>query len=439
MTSAPSTSCVRCQKPLAVESATGLCTTCFLALETLESTPIPADPNLTATLRVDRGMETRTGGFEVDGQTGTWDEEARLRKAPDGYQILRFLGRGGMGDVYLAREIAPDRILAMKFLRAVTDPNSARRFEEEIRALARIEHPNIVRVISVELYRPDPFFTMEYAAGGTLSEKVKAAEGGALPPEEATGIAIVLARAAQAAHDVAIIHRDLKPGNILFTADGIPKIGDFGLAKRLDEDTERDPATMASSAVGTPPFMPPEGVSRVKHGDFTVMSDVYGLGATLYFMVTGRPPFTGDAHDVMRQVEREAPPRPRSLRPELPLGLEAVVLKCLEKKPADRYATAEEMATDLERKKPKAPRMTWWRRLKMWLGRNRMALAAAGAVISIGAVVAMLREPEPNPVPPIGVSFPRYRLLSNRCGSISSSFSMLLSFLRNLRWPSMFV
>jgi hypothetical protein len=327
-----------------------------------------------------------------------------MRPAPAGYDLYRYLGGGGMGDVYLAREHAAERTVAMKFLRAAASPTSVERFLTEVRALARIDHPNIVRFYAVDFERADPHFTMEYAAGGTLAEQVKTE--GPLPVREAATIAAKLARAIHAAHESKILHRDLKPSNIVITADGTPKLSDFGLAKRTDIDEE---LTRTTQSIGTPSFMPPEQVSR-SHGEFGPASDVYGLGATLFHLLTGRPPFDDPAQDVvLRMVRFDPPPRLRSLRAEVPLELEAIVLKCLEKKADDRYASGAELAADLERflagEKPEAPPMTPARRAKLWVKRNRAALALAllSAVV-VASAFLFGRGSTPVPPPPVDLA-----------------------------------
>ena len=396
-TLATPTSCLRCQKPLAVESVSGLCVTCSQALETEQRTATPHDPasaSATAPQHDDHGTATRTGHFDVAADTHLWDGKARHRATPAGYELKSYLGGGGMGDVYLAHEFAADRTVAMKFLRAAADPRSADRFVKEIRALAKVDHPNIIRVITPELDRADPFFTMEFAAGGSLADRVKAQ--GSMRPDDAARMFVHLARAVQAAHNEAIIHRDIKPGNIVLAEDGTPKLSDFGLAKRMDEEVETK--THASVAVGTPPYMPPEAVSR-RHGDFCNESDVYGLGATLYYTLTGRAPYSGEQHEVMRKVETEPPARPRSIRADLPIALEGIVLKCLEKKPADRYASAEALAADLEvylegKRLPGAPAMTRRRRVKLWMARNSVWVGIAVAAALGFSVMYVLNQPK---------------------------------------------
>jgi serine/threonine protein kinase len=309
--------------------------------------------------------------------------------APLGYELIRELDTGGMGVVYLAREHATERTVAMKFLRGAASGSAVERFLIELRALAVLDHPNIVRVLGHDFYRADPFFTMEYQPGGDLGDWVK--KRGPMPPAEAVRLIRAVAEAVRAAHAKGILHRDLKPSNILLDADGVPKVSDFGLAKRTDADNG---ITVSSGVIGTPSYMPPEQVSR-KWGEVSVASDVYGLGATLYHLVTGRVPFRGENNDqTMSQVERDPPRRPRAIRPEIPRALEAVVMKCLEKQPADRYPSVEALVADLDNcladeKAIHAPLLTPARRIRLWMARNRATLAvvAATMLVLVGAFV----------------------------------------------------
>jgi serine/threonine-protein kinase len=316
-----------------------------------------------------------------------------LPPAPPGYELVRRLGGGGMGDVFLAWDVAGERQVAMKFLRAPGSPIAVDRFLVEVRALAKFDHPNIVRVLAHDFYRATPFFTMEYAPGGSLSDRVF--RSGPLDPVEAARLIATAARAVQVAHEADVVHRDIKPSNILLGADGSPKVSDFGLAKRTDRD---DGLTTLSGPLGTPAYMPPEQVAG-KYGEVGRGSDVYGLGATLYHLVTGRPPFTGPDAEVLHAVVHHPPKRPRAIRSAVPLELEGIVLKCLEKNPADRYATAAELADDLDRflagVQPRAPRMTRLRRVRRWAARNRLMLVVAClTVAAFGAAVVALLPPE---------------------------------------------
>ena len=390
----PSSSCLRCNQALAIESANGLCVTCSKALETSRDissrTPAPFDETASQPELVGATLtHAAAGQLGPTLETGTdhWDGQVRFSNSPAGYDLFRYLGGGGMGDVYLAREHAAERIVAMKFLRGSPHSNSATRFLTEVRALGRLDHPNIVRVISVDLERADPHFTMEFAPGGTLSDRVKA--NGPYAPKEAARIVAQISRAIDLAHGLKIVHRDLKPSNIVFGANDVPKVTDFGLAKLTDRD---DGVSMSTGPLGTPSFMPPEQISS-KFGQVSPASDVYSLGATLYCLLTARPPFQGDSHqDIITKVQTEQAERVSSVRPEVPGELEGIVVKCLEKDPRHRYPTALALAEDLERfivgKDPLAPRQTRLRRVRRWVGRNRWALGRWLVAISLIAALS---------------------------------------------------
>jgi serine/threonine-protein kinase len=332
------------------------------------------------------------------------DRPDHLPPAPSGYDMIRKIGSGGMGDVYLARHHASEREVAMKLVRG--GAGAVDRFLVELRALSALDHPNIVRVLSEDFYRADPYFTMEYAPGGTLGDLVK--QRGPLPPAEAARMTLAVARAVAFAHGKDILHRDLKPSNVLLAEDGTPKVSDFGLAKRLDRD---DGVTVGTGGLGTPGYMPPEQISS-RNGGVGPASDVYGLGATLYHLLTGRPPFEGDtAAEAMQRVLDDPPSRPRALRAELPLELEGIVVKCLEKDPAERYPSAAALIADLERflagRKPAAPPLTPLRRVRRWVGRKRRRVAAGAGVLLAMAGLVMLtpwltqpppQKPAPDPI-----------------------------------------
>jgi hypothetical protein len=421
-------SCVRCSQPLDTESESGLCPTCRIAIDTPHSSaesPAPSAGDKTASFRLavsknepatgsPAGTATRTANApSIDlhaapsPASGTLPDPRRWSSpsadtqvdlpAPLGYELIRELDSGGMGVVYLARDHVTDRLVAMKFLRGGLGGGSAAdRFLVEVRALAALNHPNIVRVLSTDFYRPDPFFTMDYEAGGTLADVVK--KHGPLSAAEAVALMRPVVGAVAAAHAENILHRDLKPSNILLGADGTPKVSDFGLAKRTDKD---DGITINSVSLGTPGYMPPEQISRRK-GVVGPASDVYGLGATLYHLLTGQPPFRGGtAAETMNQVLTDLPQRPRALRPEVPLALEAVVMKCLEKNPADRYPSAEALANDLDRFQvgllPDAPLLTRPRRAWHWLRRNRVRVAGAALALIAVVVLGAIFWPGPEP------------------------------------------
>ncbi len=276
------------------------------------------------------------------GETAAEETPRRAAQVP-GYEILSELGRGGMGVVYLARQTRLGRLVALKM---ILDSGHARsddlqRFRTEAEAIARLQHPNIVQIFEVGERVGLPFFSMEFCPGGNLDLKLAVTP---LPPQEAAQLAEKLARAVQAAHQANVIHRDLKPANVLLAADGTPKITDFGLARKLDEAG----LTQTGAIMGTPSYMAPEQAAGLKQ--LTPAVDVYGLGAVLYECLTGRPPFRASTPlaTVMQVLEGQPAP-PRLLNPQVPRDLETICLKCLEKEPRHRYATAAELADDLGR------------------------------------------------------------------------------------------
>jgi tetratricopeptide (TPR) repeat protein/tRNA A-37 threonylcarbamoyl transferase component Bud32 len=261
-----------------------------------------------------------------------------------GYEVLEVLGRGGMNVVYKARHTALKRVVALKMILAGEHASAAERarFKSEAEAVARLQHPNIIQVHEIGEHEGKPFITLEFCSGGALDKKLN---GAPLPPAEAARLVETLARAVHAAHEHDVVHRDLKPANVLLAADGSPKITDFGLARKLDEVGR----TQTGQVMGTPSYMAPEqAAGRTKEIGRAV--DVYALGAILYECLTGRPPFRGPtALDTLHQVLTDDPAPPRRLQSKTPRDLETVCLKCLEKAPARRYATALELAEDLRR------------------------------------------------------------------------------------------
>ena len=261
-----------------------------------------------------------------------------------GYEIVRELGRGGMGVVYQARQTKLNRLVALKMILAGGHAGAAdlARFHTEAEAIARLRHPNIVQVYEVGEHEGKPYFSLEFCGGGSLEKKLN---GTPLPPKEAASLLETLARAMQAAHEQKVIHRDLKPANVLLAEDGTPKITDFGLAKKLDEAGQ----TQSGAIMGTPSYMAPEQAGG-KSGDIGRACDVYALGSILYECLTGRPPFkAATALDTILQVVSDEPVPPRRLNAIVPADLETICLKCLEKEPSRRYAGAAALADDLRR------------------------------------------------------------------------------------------
>lgn len=271
--------------------------------------------------------------------------EVRGIPAIPGYEIISELGRGGMGVIYKARQNKLKRIVALKLILAGAraSPDDLTRFRREAEAAAQLQHPNIVQVYEIGEHDDSPYLSMEFVDGGSLSDRLRT---GPQSIRWAAQTVETLARAVQLAHQRGIIHRDLKPSNILLTHDGIAKIADFGLAKRLEGDKDQ---TQSGTILGTPSYMAPEqagGQSRI----IGPCSDVYSLGAILYELLTGRPPFrTERPLDTLMQVVSREPDRPRSIKPAVPRDLETICLHALAKEPRQRYASAKELADDLER------------------------------------------------------------------------------------------
>jgi WD40 repeat protein len=317
-------------------------------------------------------------------------------QAPPGYQIERELGRGGMGVVYLARQTALKRLVALKMIRAgrEADPEERARFQKEAEAVGRLNHPHIVQVFEVGQHRGQPFMALEYCPGGSLAGKLASEP---LEPRASAQLVRTLALAIQAAHVARLLHRDLKPSNILLAADGVPKVTDFGLAKVLEASPGREAGsdlTLTGVIIGTPSFMAPEQARGDKDLGPTV--DIYSLGAILYACLTGRPPFrAATSFETVHQALTTDPVPVRQLQPEVARDLETICLKCLQKDPARRYASAQELADDLERflngEPIRARPLGVLARCVRWCRRNPVvALLATTAVLLLiaGTVVA---------------------------------------------------
>lgn len=312
------------------------------------------------------------------------------------FALRNMLGYGGMGAVYLAWQHSLQRYVAIKVLAdpGLRDAEARSRFQREAVAMARLQHPNIVQVYATGEAAGRLYYIMEYVPGGNLGERIQAekfsADASALTIEQ-------LAHGLHAAHEHKLIHRDIKPANILLAADGTPKLGDFGLVKRLDhlQDT-----ILPGPLMGTPKYMSPEQASG--HTDaLSPASDIYSLGAILYELITGELPITGDGLlEVLENLKTREPRRPRDLVPLLSRDLEAICLKCLRKLPAERYATALELAEDLARYRTGqpvlAPQQNAWHSLRRrWSSRAvRLGVVAALAIVA-ALTVAAYQTPEP--------------------------------------------
>jgi tetratricopeptide (TPR) repeat protein len=311
---------------------------------------------------------------------------AAARPAVPGYELVGELGRGGMGVVYQARHLALNRTVALKMIRGGRDPSpqDLARFRTEAEAVARLQHPGVVQVYEVGEHAGRPYLVLEYVPGGSLRDRLR---GTPLPAAGAARVVGAAARAVEAAHARGVLHRDLTPGNVLLTADGEPKLTDFGLAKLL---AAGDPGpTQTGAVMGTPSYMAPEQ-ARGDAKSAGPGADVWALGAVLYECLTGRPPFKADtAVDTLLQVTTADPVPPRRLNPKVPRDLDTVCLKCLEKDPARRYPSAGALADDLARfgrgesvrARPVGAVSRGWR----WAKRNP---ATAGLAVAAVALLA---------------------------------------------------
>ena len=304
----------------------------------------------------------------------------------DGYEVVEEIARGGMGVVYRAWQGGLNREVALKMILGgpLASEDEVRRFRGEAAAVAELDHPNIVPVYEVGQSGAQHYFSMKLMSGGSLADRVRA---GPTDAREAAELTATVARAVHHAHQRGILHRDLKPSNILLDAEGRPHVSDFGLAQRIDAVGE---LTATGAIVGSPSYMAPEQAEGGK--GVTTATDVYGLGAILYALLAGRPPFRAEsALETIRQV-RECPPEPPGVATRrIDRDLETICLKCLSKGPADRYASADGLARDLERwlrgEPIQARRVSGLRRLELWWRRHPVT-ALLGSLGILGLVLA---------------------------------------------------
>jgi WD40 repeat protein/predicted Ser/Thr protein kinase len=344
----PST-CANCGAPLAGDERKGFCPKCLFA-------------------------QAQSGlfDFKMDGDFGD-------------YELLDEIGRGGMGVVYRARQRSLDRLVAIK--RMVFGPGSnpelVKRFRAEAVSAATLRHPNIVAIHEVGVHEGQHFFVMDYVQGQSMAHLVAARP---LPARRAAGYLKTLAEAVHYAHERGILHRDLKPSNVLIDEQDQPRIVDFGLARRLEGASE---LTVTGQVLGSPHYLPPEQATA-QRGRVSRRTDVYGLGATLYHLLTGRPPFQAESlAQTLDLVLHTEPVAPRLLNPGVPRDLETICLKCLEKEPSRRYPTAQALADELGRFQGGEPIRARPLGLagQMWRWCRRKPQAASLAAVAALAVV----------------------------------------------------
>jgi len=389
--------CQRCDATLAGQAVGELCANCLLKLA--------LEPLLEETLGLEGSPPVPAGS-------------PRVPYFGD-YELVEEIARGGMGVVYKARQVSLNRTVALKMILAgdFSSPAMIERFQTEAEAAARLEHPNIVPIFEIGTHEGQHYFSMRFVEGGTLAQKLtrsrrrkeahepggssnsKAEESnesshvGCYSSKEAVRLMIKIARAVHHAHQRGIIHRDLKPGNILLDAAGEPHVADFGLAKLLEHDSA---LTQSATVLGTPAYMAPEQAEG-QMKEATTAVDIYSLGAILYELLTGRPPFVGRSSlEVLMQVREREPASPQSIQPELDRDVAVICLKCLEKTPARRYGSAEALADELQRwlahepiqaRQVTAPERAW-----KWAQRKPVVagLAVALHLVAIVGIIGIL-------------------------------------------------
>lgn len=404
--------CPKCSKPLPTDSPLGLCPECLLKAAFLTQSTVPAS------------AEDLKNGEAAESATINPAAGMRVKYFGD-YELVDEIARGGMGVVWKARQNSLNRTVAIKMILAgkLAGSVEVQRFLREAEAAANLQHPNIVAIHEVGEHDGQHYFSMDYVEGRDLGSLVRA---GAMQPQRAARYVKTIALAIHFAHQRGTLHRDLKPQNVLIDASDQPRITDFGLAKFLEDDSG---LTHTGAVMGSPSYMSPEQASG-RIDQVGPASDVYALGAILYELVTGRPPFReGTAMATLRKVMEADPTPPRKVNVNVPLDLETICLKCLEKSPQQRYHSARDLADDLQRFLDREPILARpvspLRKVISWTRRHPMTLAAVGTLILIGLGVftfklieenAFLRAQHANPA------------LSRQPGALTAALDDLNSF-----------
>lgn len=365
--------CPECGKPLPGDGPQGLCPECLL------KAALPGESVLSAAT----GLYGASPAMAIAPEAGL-----RIKYFGD-YELLEEIARGGMGVVWKARQASLNRAVALKMIRAGALASGAEieRFRREAEAAANLQHPNIVAIHEVGTHDGQQYFSMDFVAGRDLGSLV---QDGPLPPQRAARYVKIIAEAIHFAHQRGTLHRDLKPQNVLIDSADQPRITDFGLAKLMSDDSR---LTQSGVIMGSPSYMPPEQAAG-RHADIGPASDVYSLGAMLYELLTGRPPFRGTTPlSTLRDVLEAEPPSPRRINPDVPRDLETICLKCLEKMPSARYASARALAEELERylkgEPIQARPASTMRKAVSWARRHPGTLAALAALVVVALTLGL--------------------------------------------------
>ncbi len=375
------TRCPNCGEEMPLNAPQGLCPACLLR-QGMESASIGSAPSEAA---IPPDPDATTGfapGAPPGGGDGSVEAGVHVRYFGD-YELIRELGRGGMGVVWKARQHSLNRPVALKLLKSdfLASDDERRRFQNEAEAVALLDHPHIVPIYEVGDHEGHQYFSMKLVGGPSLEKKLV---DFAADPKAAARLVKTAAEAVHHAHQRGILHRDLKPSNILLDDRGEPYVTDFGLAKRVEGDSE---LTVSGAILGTPSYMAPEQASG-RRGTVTTASDVYGLGAILYSLLTGRPPFLGESVvEILELVREQEPEPPSKLNPRTPRDLEIICLKCLAKEPRRRYGSAQALAEDLGRYVSGEPitarPVTRFERAVMWTRRKPAIASLLGLVVVV--------------------------------------------------------
>jgi eukaryotic-like serine/threonine-protein kinase len=386
--------CPQCQ--LGLERLTGALQGTWQKLHALVTIPSALRNEESFLLHLMDNQPAPRGRKSRDKKVGEANED--VRKGPvtavvAGYEVLSELGRGSTAIVYKARHLQLNRLVALKVFRSKGNTRSEAmvRFRREAETVARLQHANLVQIFEVGEHLGRPFFSLEYLPGGSLAKKLQEKS---LPVREAARLVEAAARGIHAAHQQGIIHRDLKPANVLLAADGTPKITDFGLAKQSDNRGQ----TRLGAILGTPRYMAPEQ-AQGQTQEIGPLADVHALGIILYECLSGRPLFPGPTvWDTLEQVRSQVPTPLRALRPQVPRDLEFICLKCLQKDPQLRYASAGDLAEDLNRflegSIPRERPAPLWEHVLRWLRRHPAAAGLLGiswAILTVLGLAAMSR------------------------------------------------